>query len=147
MIVLRKILGGTDGQSARKVKHGPELEKALAHLCLESPQATWAALVRTDGVPVSCFPSQPPVGQDRIALMSAAILALGERISKELQSGALHYTLVAGVEGLNLVIILDSHHMLALGLAPNASLDATFESLRVSTIPLLKLLDIVELPV
>jgi predicted regulator of Ras-like GTPase activity (Roadblock/LC7/MglB family) len=79
--------------------------------------------------------------------MSAAILALGERISKELESGDQHYTLVAGVNSLNLVVVLNSRYVLSLGLAPDVSLDAAFEGLRLNAIPLLQLLEIAELPI
>lgn len=145
--MLRKMFGATDAKPSRQAESSPELEKALARLCVESPQAAWAALVRADGVFVRCFPSQHPVDEDRVAAMSAAILALGERIAKELQSGDLHYALVGGVKSLNLVIALDSRYVLTLGLAPDVSLDTAFEGLRLNAIPLLQQLDIAELPI
>lgn len=143
--MLRKVFG-SDKQSSSRQVGGPELDRALARLAVEPLQATWAALVRTNGLLVGCFPSQTTVHQDRISAMSAALLSLGERISKELRSGALHYALIAGEEGLNLVVVLDGDYMLALGLPPDVAVDAAFAGLRVSIIPLLQLLEIVEMP-
>lgn len=143
--MLNKIFGSDKQSSSRRVR-GPELERVLARLAVEPPQATWVALVHTDGLLAGCFPSQTATHQNRIAAMSAALLSLGERISKELRSGALHYALIAGEEGLNLVVVLDGDYMLALGLSPDVAVDAAFAGLRVSIIPLLQLLEIVEMP-
>lgn len=145
--MLRKILGDSDRETSSRVVRGPELDRALARLAIEPPDATWVALVRDNGLPVGCFPSQPGPGEDRIAAMSAAVLSLGERISRELRSGELHYALIAGVDGLTLVIVLSKAHVLALGLPRGVSLDAAFDGLRLSMIPLLQLLEITDLPI
>jgi predicted regulator of Ras-like GTPase activity (Roadblock/LC7/MglB family) len=143
--MLRKVFGSEKRSSARRID-GAELEQALAGLVQTPPRATWAALVRTNGLLVGCFPSLNDTHQDRIAAMSAALLSLGERVSKELRSGALQYALIAGEEGLNLVVILDRDYMLALGLPPNVAPDAVLAGVRTSIIPLLQLLEIVEIP-
>lgn len=143
--MLRKVFGSEKRSSARRID-GAELEQALTGLVLTPPQAIWAALVCTNGLLAGCFPSLSDIHQDRIAAMSAALLSLGERVSKELRSGVLHYALIAGEEGLNLVVVLDRDYMLALGLPPNVAPDAVLAKVRASIIPLLQLLEIVEMP-
>lgn len=142
-----KIFGHSAERGPKRQVHGPEVERALAGLALDVPNASWAALVHSDGRLAACFPSQPATGQDRIAAMSGAIQALGQRICRELGSGALHYALVAGADGLNLVIVLDKDFLLALGLSGAVSVDAVFESLRLPAIPLLQMLGIEEWPI
>ena len=145
--MLRRLVGGRmRGTAAREIA-AAELERALARLCLEPVSAAWAALVTTDGMVHACFPSQGSIGRDRIAAMSAATLSLGERISRELSTDALDYALIAGTDGATLVIALDAEHLLALGLPRTLSLDATFEGVRLSAVPLLQMLGITGLAV
>jgi len=135
------------GRSRQESPSGPDVERALAGIVSHEPQAQRAALVRANGLLVRCFPTQGAVDQDRLAAMSAALFSLGERVSKELGSGRLHYTLVAGEEGLNLLLVLDPDYVLMVGLNPGASPDAVFDGLRLSSISLLQLLGIAELPI
>ncbi|MBN1661161.1 MAG: hypothetical protein JXA93_22405 [Anaerolineae bacterium] len=145
--MLRKLVGGrTPAPAARDIPPA-DLERALARLCLEPVGAAWAALVTADGMVRGCFPSQGSIGRDRISAMSAAMSSLGERISRELSTGALGYTLIAGVEGATLMIALDDRHLLSLGLPRAHSLDAVFEGVRLSAVPLLRLLGIAAIPV
>lgn len=135
------------GRSRQKALSGPDVERALARIVGHEPLARRAALVRANGLLVACFPSQSPVDRDRLAAMSAALFSLGERVSKELGSGSLGYTLVAGEEGLHLLLVLDLDYLLLVGLSPGAAPGAVFEGLHLSAIPLLQLLGIAELPV
>jgi uncharacterized protein len=145
--MLRKLGGGKRRGAADREIAPAELEGALARLCVQPVGAAWAALVTTDGVVRGCFPSQQSIGRDRIAAMSAAMSSLGERISRELLTGAIHYTLIAGALGATLVISLDADHLLALGLPHGRALDTTFQGVRLSAVPLLQLLGIAVVPV
>ena len=145
--MLRKILGGIDRQSPLQAVRGPALDEALARLVIEPPHAVWAALVSCDGLLAGCFPPAPAIHRDRISAMSAALLSLGERISKELDNGELHYAFIAGAQGLSLAVVLSQNYMLALELRGNVSVDAVFDDLRQSVTPLLQRLGIGSLPI
>lgn len=145
--MLRKLFASEAHHSVARHVSPAELERALACLCLEPPRAVWAALVTTDGLLRACFPPLSAGQRDRITAMSAAMLSLGERISCELATGALGYTLIAGADGATLLIALDDGHLLALGLPPANSLDAVFEGVRLSAVPLLQQLGMASLAI
>lgn len=118
----------------------PDVDRALAALVEKLPESYWGALVRNDGIMVSCFPSRLPVEEDRISAMSAAMLSLGERIAGELGIGDLGYSIIAGANGLQLVLVLDAEMVLALGLRRDVSVDSVLGKLRQLQTPLLELL-------
>ncbi len=70
------------------------------------------------------------------------MLSLGERICSELDSGDLHYTLIAGAKTLQLLIVLSEDDVLELELRPNVSVDAVLNAIKESTGPLLQALRI-----
>lgn len=120
----------------------PEIDRALVRLAVELPGLIWAALIRCDGVLISCFPAEPAIEKDRITAMGAAMFSLGERIAGELRIGDLRYSIIAGAESLLLMTVLDKDYSLALGLRRDMSVDSVLGELRQAVTPLLRVLKI-----
>ena len=123
-----------------------EAERVLARLCQDVPEVQWAALVTTTGLLVSLFPASADLDKHRISTMCAATLSLGERITKELRNGILHFAVLAGSNGTNLVIALNQDYCLSVSLQAEVSLHQAFEKLRHSSTALHALLGIREIP-
>jgi predicted regulator of Ras-like GTPase activity (Roadblock/LC7/MglB family) len=103
-------------------------------------------LVTKDSLIKGSFPDRTAIQPDAIGAMSAAAFSLGERISDELGGGNLRYTLVAGVSGLHLCVVLNNNHLLALGLPSDVSVDAVLNTLRRSVAPIFDMLEIEQPP-
>ncbi len=75
-----------------------KMNKALADLKASSSDVEACAVVSADGLIIA---SALPQGleEERIAAMSAALLAMGERIAAELQRGDLEQLYVKGKDG------------------------------------------------
>ena len=75
-----------------------KLTEMLKNLGSTSPDIEASAVVSTDGLVIaSALPKD--VEEDRVAAMSAAMLSLGERTSKELMKGSLEEVFVKGQNG------------------------------------------------
>ncbi|HII94382.1 MAG TPA: hypothetical protein HA367_01365 [Candidatus Methanofastidiosum sp.] len=75
-----------------------KLTEMLKDLSGASPDIEASAIVSTDGLVIaSALPHD--VEEDRVAAMSAAMLSLGERTSKELMKGSLEEVFVKGQNG------------------------------------------------
>lgn len=75
-----------------------KLTEMLKELSGTSPDIEASAVVSTDGLVIaSALPKD--VEEDRVAAMSAAMLSLGERTSKELMKGSLEEVFVKGQNG------------------------------------------------
>ena len=75
-----------------------KLNEMLKELEGTSPDIEASAVVSTDGLIIaSALPKD--VEEDRVAAMSAAMLSLGERTSKELMKGSLEEVFVKGQNG------------------------------------------------
>jgi predicted regulator of Ras-like GTPase activity (Roadblock/LC7/MglB family) len=80
------------------VPKSDKLKKALKELEAATPDIEGSVVVTADGlVMASALPSD--VDEDRVAAMSAALLALGERSGKELGRGAIEQVFVKGEKG------------------------------------------------
>jgi predicted regulator of Ras-like GTPase activity (Roadblock/LC7/MglB family) len=75
-----------------------QLVKVLKDLSGSTPDVEASAVVSSDGLIIaSALPKD--VEEDRVAAMSAAMLSLGERTSKELGRGALEQVFIKGEHG------------------------------------------------
>lgn len=74
------------------------LTERLNALLSSTPEIQGAAVVSADGLSIASVLS-PPIDEDRVAAMSAAMLSLGERIAKELGRGKLEQVYIRGSEG------------------------------------------------
>jgi len=74
------------------------LAERLRDLQVSSPDVEAAAIVSIDGLSIaSSLPTN--IEEDRVSAMSAAMLALGERIASELGRGSLEQVYVKGENG------------------------------------------------
>ena len=78
------------------------LQTALQEFVTSVSNVQGSALISPDGLAIA---SSLPVGmeEERVAAMSAAMLALGERIGRELARGAIDRILVEGEKGYAIV--------------------------------------------
>jgi len=127
----------------QKLKPVPELNQVLAQLVANLPNIRrWLVLLDRNGIAKGSFPTASIIQVDRISSIACAMSVLGERVSRELSGGALHYVLVAGEDGLHLVVVLDKNNLLALGLPSGESIDSVLSALKQSVTSLLQMLKI-----
>ena len=75
-----------------------QLIARLQTLKASTPEIQGAAIVSPDGLSIASVLS-PPIEEDRVAAMSAAMLSLGERIAEELGRGKLQQVYIKGSQG------------------------------------------------
>ena len=75
-----------------------QLIARLQTLQTSTPEIQGAAIVSPDGLSIASVLS-PPIEEDRVAAMSAAMLSLGERIAEELGRGKLQQVYIKGSQG------------------------------------------------
>lgn len=63
-----------------------------------TPEVEGSAVVSNDGLSIAAV-LNPPISEDRVAAMSAALLSLGERIAAELGRGKMQQVYIRGAEG------------------------------------------------
>lgn len=97
------------------------LETILHDLNSETPDITASAVISTDGLPVASA-LQRGTNPDRVGGMSAALLALGNRATKELSCGNMTQTVVQGDDGFILLIEAGDETVLILTAKPDAKL-------------------------
>lgn len=77
-----------------------------------TPELEAAAVISVEGLMIaSSLPES--IAEDRMAAMSAAMLALGERIAKDLDRGELHQVYIKGGDGYVLLMSVDERAVLA----------------------------------
>ncbi len=70
----------------------------LRALQSSTPEIQGTAVVSPDGLSIAAVLT-PPIEEDRVAAMSAAMLSLGERIAEELGRGKMEQVYIKGSEG------------------------------------------------
>lgn len=80
------------------IGHGARLDALLHELMRRVPELEAAAVVTTDGLPMSSA-LPPGMDEDRVAAMSAAMLSLGERAAEGLGRGGLSQVHIQGEYG------------------------------------------------
>ena len=97
----------------------------LGALRLLSPELEAAAVVSVEGVTMAA--SLPDdLEEDRMAAMTAAMLALGERIAAELGRGRLQQVVIKGSEGYVLLLPIDENTVLTSLVNSEAKLGLAF---------------------
>ena len=106
-----------------------QILNALRQMKQENPDLEALAVVSLDGLPIS---SLLPEGaeEDRIAALSATILALGERASEELKKGKLEQAYVKGSDGYAIVTGIKNLAALLVVTDKNAKLGMVMLSIR-----------------
>ncbi|NOR69555.1 MAG: hypothetical protein GQ532_07645 [Methylomarinum sp.] len=84
-----------------------------------------SGVISTDGLMIA---SVLPVGldEDRVAALSAAMLALGDRTAQELNRGGLEQVLIKGDNGYVLMTYAGEEAVLTVMVKPSAKLDLIF---------------------
>lgn len=77
-----------------------------------TPELEAAAVISVEGLMISSWLPES-IAQERMAAMSAAMLALGERIAKELERGDLRQVYIKGDDGYVLLMSVDERAVLA----------------------------------
>ncbi|NLI97995.1 hypothetical protein GX441_04965 [bacterium] len=102
-----------------------ELQGALARLNQSAPEIRASAFISLDGLMLA---SALPQGtnEDAIAAMSATVLAIGERTTREFSVGALEQTYFKGIDGYILLQGAGEDGVLVTVTGPNAKLGILF---------------------
>lgn len=79
-----------------------QLVARLRALQDSTPEIEGAAIVSPDGLAIASV-LVPPIDEDRVAAMSAAMVSLGERISEELGRGKMDQVYIKGDNGFALL--------------------------------------------
>ena len=108
---------------------GSRLDDILRDFVSGSPDIEAAAVVSFDGLPMA---SALPAGMedDRVAAMSAALLALGERAAAGLGRGSLSQVFIEGDDGYVFLQSADGEAVLVAVAAPDAKVGLAFYELR-----------------
>lgn len=88
-----------------------QLVARLHALQADLPEIQGAAIVSPDGLAIASVLA-PPIEEDRVAAMSAAMVSLGERIAKELGRGTMDQVYVRGSDGYALLTAAGPQAML-----------------------------------
>ncbi|MGC8873035.1 MAG: roadblock/LC7 domain-containing protein [Chloroflexia bacterium] len=116
-----------------------EMVRLLKEFQTTTPDIEASAVVSVDGLIIaSALPAE--VEEDRVSAMSAAMLALGERIAKELHRGALEQVFVRGEEGYVLLVAVGDEAVLTALARKNAKLGLVFLDMQRTAAELARLL-------
>jgi predicted regulator of Ras-like GTPase activity (Roadblock/LC7/MglB family) len=88
-----------------------QLVARLRALQESTPEIEGAAIVSPDGLAIASVLA-PPIEEDRVAAMSAAMVSLGERISEELGRGKMDQVYIKGDNGFALLTAAGPQAML-----------------------------------
>ena len=135
--MLKNIFGSIDDSESDNPPDRTHLQRLIAEIALDTPQAEWIALVNANGLWIESFPAKSRVEAERISAMSAAMSSLGERIAAELKDGSLQYTLIAGTDEITVMIELSTKYLLTIGLKKDVSMDEFLKRMQDTNLPLL----------
>jgi predicted regulator of Ras-like GTPase activity (Roadblock/LC7/MglB family) len=106
-----------------------QMVERLRQMQVASPDIEASAVVSVDGLIIaSALPND--VEEDRVSAMSAAMLSLGERISAELERGAVDEVYVKGSQGYVILTSIGSEAVLTVLAGQNAKLGLIFLEMR-----------------
>lgn len=90
-----------------------QLVERLRALQESTPEIEGSAIVSADGLSIASVLT-PPIEEDRVAAMSAAMLSLGERIAEELGRGKLEQVYIKGAVGYALLTAVGPNAVLSI---------------------------------
>ncbi len=105
------------------------LNERLSGLQDSTPEIVGAAIVSADGLSIASVLA-PPIEEDRVAAMSAAMLSLGERIAEELGRGKLEQVYIRGSAGYAILTAVGPNAVLSIIAVPEARLGLLLLELR-----------------
>jgi predicted regulator of Ras-like GTPase activity (Roadblock/LC7/MglB family) len=106
-----------------------QLVARLRALQESTPEIEGAAIVSPDGLAIASV-LVPPIDEDRVAAMSAAMVSLGERISEELGRGKMDQVYIKGDNGFALLTAAGSQAVLTVMAKSDARLGLLLLELR-----------------
>ena len=112
-----------------KTSSNQVLIERLQALQVNSPDVEASAVVSLDGLIIASALSEE-MSEDRVSAMSAAMLSLGEQISKEMGRGALEQLYTKGVYGYVILLSIGTEAVLTALVKPEAKLGILFLELR-----------------
>ena len=118
-----------------------KLEQLLHQMGSKLPETNWILLLDKKGRTKAAF-SDFIDDVDRAVAMSAAVHALGNRITKELKGGELRYAFLKGTLNDILIVPLGTKYAIAFGLRLTIPFDDYLQSIQISIQPLLQELDV-----
>ncbi|MGB1012932.1 MAG: roadblock/LC7 domain-containing protein [Nannocystaceae bacterium] len=102
-----------------------QISKLLKSITSSSPDVEAAAIVDNDGLMIaSALPGDTE--DDRVAAMSAALLGMSERISRELSRGDFQLVMIRGTDGFTVLMRCGPDAVLSVLAAPTAKLGLIF---------------------
>jgi uncharacterized protein len=105
------------------------LVERLRALQDSTPEIVGSSIVSADGLSIASVLA-PPIEEDRVAAMSAAMLSLGERIAEELGRGKLEQVYIRGSEGYAILTAVGPNAVLSIIALPEARLGLLLLELR-----------------
>lgn len=115
------------------------ITKTLKSLSTNTPDIEAAAVIDNDGLMIaSSMPAD--IDDDSVAAMSAALLGLGERITKELARGSFELTMLRGNDGYTVLVRSGANAVLTVLAAKNAKLGLIFLDIQRSSAEISRLL-------
>jgi predicted regulator of Ras-like GTPase activity (Roadblock/LC7/MglB family) len=105
------------------------LTERLRALQVSTPEIVGSSIVSADGLSIASVLA-PPIEEDRVAAMSAAMLSLGERIAEELGRGKLEQVYIRGSEGYAILTAVGPNAVLSIIALPEARLGLLLLELR-----------------
>ena len=105
------------------------IEKRLDALRLSGSDIQAAAAISVDGLMIACSLPED-LAEDIVSAMSAAMLALGERIAQELGRGALDQVFIKGKNGYVLMSAVNDNAVLTILVGQEAKLGLALLDLR-----------------
>ena len=102
-----------------------KLNEILKNLNNSSPDVEASAIMSIDGLTIATLLSES-IDEDRVGAMSAALLSIGNRTSKELSRGQLEQVMVQGEKGYVLIVGAGKDAVLAVVAGSGAKLGLVF---------------------
>lgn len=112
-----------------KTSSNQVLIERLHALQVNSPDVEASAVVSLDGLIIASALSED-MSEDRVSAMSAAMLSLGEQISKEMGRGTLEQLYTKGAYGYVILLSIGTEAVLTALVKPEAKLGILFLELR-----------------
>ncbi len=140
MTLLDMLVRSLKGTGSKESAGRAQLERDLARIAEDMPEVRWLAVASDGGTLRARYRCEGQVEESTVTTMSMAVLALGGRISRELRTGELDYTAIAGTGGMTLVLALGTRDALAVGLDRNAAVADVLTRLRPAAGALLRTL-------
>lgn len=105
------------------------ITRQLDSLRAKSPDVDALAVISIEGLPLAVSLAEQ-LDEERLGAMSAAMLALGERIAHELGRGALEQVMIQGDAGYAVLMTLDENSVLCALASDEAKLGLVYVDMR-----------------